>query len=80
MRYVAVVEKNPRLTPDVEMRDFVTWPQVTHFLRYELDNNTIRVRVSKFSSDHRQLGNIIVTMSNLCEVCLSLRDKILKTT
>lgn len=79
MRYILAIKKNPHYTPDIKLVDKDSWQQVTHFLRHELDPFVICVEVSKFSSDDRMLAHGSVTMSNMCEVCLSLTDKVLKT-
>ena len=52
-----------------------TWPEVTYHLRHKLDQWTIMVHIYKYSSDDRLLGEKCVTMSNLVDVCLALRDK-----
>jgi hypothetical protein len=78
MVYTAVIKRNPHYTPDIEVvRNIQTWSQVTHLLRHKLDAFAICVEVEKWSSDERLLGHISVTMSNMCDVCLSLSDKIL---
>lgn len=78
MVYTAVIKRNPHYTPDIEVvRNIQTWSQVTHLLRHKLDAFVICVEVEKWSSDERLLGHISVTMSNMCDVCLSLSDKIL---
>ena len=78
MVYTAEIKRNPHYTPDIEVvRDIQTWQQVTYLLRHELDPYVICVEVKKWSSDDRLLGHVSVTMSNMCEVCLSLRDTVL---
>ena len=57
------------------VNDILTWPQVTGYLRHKLDQWAIRVHIYKYSSDDRLLGEKCVTMSNIVDVCLSLRDK-----
>jgi len=78
MVYTAEIKRNPHYTPDIEVvRDIQTWPQVTHLLRHKLDPYVICVEIKKWSSDGKLLGHVSVTMSNMCEVCLSLRDTVL---
>ena len=57
------------------INDIKTWPQVTDYLRNKLDQWTTSVHIYKYSSDDRLLGEKRVTMSNICEVAYSLRDK-----
>ena len=57
------------------VNDIKTWPEVTGYLRHKLDQWVSRVHIYKYSSDDRLLGEKCVTMSNLVDVCLSLRDK-----
>jgi hypothetical protein len=78
MVYTAEIKRNPHYTPDIEVvRDIQTWQQVVYLLRHKLDSFVICVEVKKWSSDGRLLGHVSVTMSNMCEVCLSLRDTVL---
>ena len=78
MVYTAVIKRNPNYTPDIEViRNIQTWQQVVYLLRHKLDRFVICVEVKKWSSDGRLLGHVSVTMSNICEVCLSLRDTVL---
>lgn len=78
MVYTAVIKRNPNYTPDIEViRNIQTWQEVTHLLRHKLDSFVICVEVEKWSSNDRLLGHVSVTMSNMCEVCLSLRDTVL---
>ena len=78
MVYTAVIKRNPNHTPDIEViRNIQTWQQVVYLLRHKLDSFVICVEVKKWSSDGRLLGHVSVTMSNMCEVCLSLRDTVL---
>jgi len=78
MVYTAEIKRNPHYTPDIEVvRDIQTWQQVVYLLRHKLDCFVICVEVKKWSSDGRLLGHVSVTMSNMCEVCLSLRDTVL---
>lgn len=78
MVYTAEIKRNPHYTPDIEViRDIQTWQQVIYLLRHKLDCFVICVEVKKWSSDGRLLGHVSVTMSNMCEVCLSLRDTVL---
>ena len=78
MVYTAVIKRNPHYTPDIEViRNIQTWQEVTHLLRHKLDSFVICVEVKKWSSDGKLLGHVSVTMSNMCEVCLSLRDTVL---
>lgn len=79
MKYVLVIKKNPHVTPDIKLVDKDSWQQVTHYLRHELDWSVVCVEVHKFSSDQKLLAQKSVTMSNMCDVCLSLTDKVLKT-
>lgn len=78
MVYTAEIKRNPHYTPDIEVvRDIQTWQQVVYLLRHKLDSFVICVEVKKWSSDGKLLGHVSVTMSNMCEVCLSLRDTVL---
>lgn len=78
MVYTAEIKRNPHYTPDIEViRDIQTWQQVVYLLRHKLDCFVICVEVKKWSSDGKLLGHVSVTMSNMCEVCLSLRDTVL---
>ena len=78
MVYTAVIKRNPNHTPDIEViRNIQTWQQVVYLLRHKLDSFVICVEVKKWSSDGRLLGHVSVTMSNMCDVCLSLRDTVL---
>jgi len=78
MVYTAEIKRNPHYTPDIEViRNIQTWQQVVYLLRHKLDSFVICVEVKKWSSDGRLLGHVSVTMSNMCEVCLSLRDTVL---
>lgn len=78
MVYTAEIKRNPHYTPDIEVvRNIQTWQQVAYLLRHKLDSFVICVEVKKWSSDGRLLGHVSVTMSNMCEVCLSLRDTVL---
>lgn len=78
MVYTAVIKRNPNYTPDIEViRNIQTWQQVVYLLRHKLDSFVICVEVEKWSSNDRLLGHVSVTMSNMCEVCLSLRDTVL---
>jgi hypothetical protein len=78
MVYTAEIKRNPHYTPDIEVvRDIQTWQQVVYLLRHKLDSFVICVEVKKWSSDGKLLGHASVTMSNMCEVCLSLRDTVL---
>ena len=78
MVYTATIKRNPHYTPDIEVvRDIKTWQQVCYLLRHKLDAFVICVEVKKWSSDGRLLGHVSVTMSNMCDVCLSLTDKVL---
>ena len=78
MVYTAEIKRNPHYTPDIEVvRDIQTWQQVVYLLRHKLDCFVICVEVKKWSSDGKLLGHLSVTMSNMCEVCLSLRDTVL---
>ena len=78
MVYTAEIKRNPHYTPDIEViRGIQTWQQVVYLLRHKLDSFVICVEVKKWSSDGRLLGHVSVTMSNMCEVCLSLRDTVL---
>ena len=78
MVYTVEIKRNPHYTPDIEViRDIQTWQQVVYLLRHKLDSFVICVEVKKWSSDGRLLGHVSVTMSNMCEVCLSLRDTVL---
>ena len=78
MVYTAEIKRNPHYTPDIEVvRDIQTWQQVVYLLRHKLDCFVICVEIKKWSSDDRLLGHVSVTMSNMCDVCLSLSDKIL---
>ena len=52
-----------------------TWGEVTNYLRNELDQWVIRVKIHKYSSDNKLLGEKCVTMGNICEVAFALRDK-----
>lgn len=54
-----------------------TWAQVTDYLRNKLDQWTTSVHIYKFSSNNKCLGEKHVTMSNICDVAFSLRDKVL---
>jgi len=75
MYYIMVIEKR---NEDVEVSgDMPTWPNVTAFLRHKLPVNTYMVTICKYSSDGRTLGKLVVTMSNMVDVCLSLTDKVL---
>ena len=78
MVYTAVIKRNPNYTPDIEViRNIQTWQQVVYLLRHKLDRFVICVEVEKWSSNERLLGHVSVTMSNMCDVCLSLRDTVL---
>ena len=78
MVYTAEIKRNPHYTPDIEViRNIQTWQQVVYLLRHKLDSFVICVEVKKWSSDGKLLGHVSVTMSNMCEVCLSLRDTVL---
>jgi hypothetical protein len=78
MVYTATIKRNPHYTPDIEVvRNIQTWQQVVYLLRHRLEPNVICVELYKYSSDGRTLGHLSVTMSNMCEVCLSLTDKVL---
>ena len=57
------------------VNDIKTWPQVTYYLRHKLDQWTIKVHIYKWSNNNRCLGSKCVTMGNLVDVCLALRDK-----
>lgn len=52
-----------------------TWSQVTEYLRNKLDQWTYSVKITKYSSDDRLLGEKNVTMGNICKVAFALRDK-----
>ena len=52
-----------------------TWEKVTNYLRNKLDQWVIRVKIYKYSSDNKLLGEKCVTMGNICEVAFALRDK-----
>ena len=52
-----------------------TWEEVTNYLRNKLDQWVIRVKIYKYSSDNKLLGEKCVTMGNICEVAFALRDK-----
>lgn len=55
--------------------DIKTWEGVTNYLKHKLDQWTTRVKIHKYSSDNRLLGEKCVTMGNICEVAFALRDK-----
>ena len=77
MKYIMVIKRNPQYTPDIETVQKECWGQVTQFLRHNLDKQVICVEVYKYTSDSRLLRHKSVTMSNMCDVCLSLTDKVL---
>ena len=53
----------------------LTWGEVTAILRHGLDQWTTSVKIWKFGSDNRLLGEKHVTMGNICDVAFALRDK-----
>ena len=75
MHYIMVIEK--RAESAEVSGDIPTWPNVTAFLRHKLPVKAHRVTIWKYSSDGRTLGRLVVTMSNMVDVCLSLTDKVL---
>lgn len=77
MKYIMLIKRNPNYTPDLQRVEKECWTQVTQFLRHNLDKWVICVEVCKYSSNNRMLGHKSVTMSNMCDVCLSLTDKVL---
>lgn len=54
-----------------------TWEEVIDFLTNKLDFWCFRVRIFKYSSNNRLLGEKCVTMRNLIHVANSKNDKIL---
>lgn len=78
MRYFLMIEhKNSYPT---YINDIKSWRDITDYLLNKLDKWTIRVVITKYSSDNRLLGKVCVTMDNLIKVVTSLSDKtILKT-
>ena len=73
MTYSLVIEyrnSDPKVINGIK-----TWPEVTGYLRHKLDQWTIKVYIYKYSSDNKTLGEKCVTMANLVDVCLALRDK-----
>jgi len=52
-----------------------TWTGVTDYLKKNLDSNTIRVHVYKWSSDNKCLGRATIHMGNIAKVAYTLRDK-----
>ena len=52
-----------------------TWEEVTNYLKHKLDQWVIRVKIYKYSSDNKLLGEKCITMGNICEVAFALRDK-----
>ena len=73
MTYSLVIEHNH--SDPTYVNGIKTWGEVTAYLRHKLDQWTNRVIIYKYSSDDRLLGEKCVTMNNLVDVCLSLRDK-----
>jgi hypothetical protein len=57
------------------VNNILTWGEVTGYLKHKLDQWTIRVKIYKYSSDNKLLGEKCVTMGNICEVAFTLRDK-----
>jgi hypothetical protein len=75
MRYTVTTNKS---MCDGYVKDFLTWPEVTGFLRNGLDSHVTRCNVYKFSVNGRCLAHKIVNMSNICKVAYSLRDTVLR--
>ena len=73
MTYSLIIERGN--SDPTYVNDIKTWPQVTYHLRHKLDQWTTKVHIYKYSSDDKVLGEKCVTMGNLVDVCLALRDK-----
>lgn len=73
MTYSLIIERGN--SDPTYVNDIKTWPQVTYYLRHKLDQWTTKVHIYKYSSDYKVLGEKCVTMGNLVDVCLALRDK-----
>ena len=73
MKYSMIIEYNN--SDPKHINDIATWPEVTYYLRHKLDQWAIMVHIYKYSSDDRLLGEKCITLSNLVDVCLALRDK-----
>ena len=65
------------INPHTDVKDCVTWPQVTEVLRNGLDQWVHHVRVYKFSSNGRCLADKLVTLGNIVQVATSLTDKVI---
>lgn len=73
MTYSMIFEK--RFSDSEYINGLQTWQQVTAKLRNGLPQDTIAVRIYKYSSDYKTLGSCNVTMTNIVRVANSLRDK-----
>lgn len=73
---LTIIRDNNSKVKDFEyVNDIATWPQVTHYLRNNLDQWVKKVHIYKWSSNTKCLGEKCVTMSNICDVAFALRDK-----
>lgn len=73
---LTIVRDNNSKVKDFEyVNGIATWPQVTHYLRNNLDQWVKKVHIYKWSSNSKCLGEKCVTMSNICDVAFALRDK-----
>jgi hypothetical protein len=73
MTYSLKIERSSR--DPTYVNGLTQWVQVTSYLRKKLDQWATRVHIYKYSSDDRLLGEKCVTMSNICDVAFTLRDK-----
>jgi hypothetical protein len=75
MTYSLTIEHNH--SDPTYVNDINTWGEVLDYLRCKLDQWTIRVRIYKWSSNSRCLGEKCVTMGNLWDVVWNGTDKVL---
>jgi hypothetical protein len=75
MTYSLIIEHN-NSDPSYVL-NIKTWGEVTNYLKHKLDQWTIRVKIHKYSSDNKLLGEKCVAMGNLYFVAGSPTDKVL---